>query len=256
MLKDVSVVQLSSGEAAELPPVGHSKANINILLARVSNMELKVLSWPEVEEYLKERGEVFLPAGSVEEHGYHLPLSTDKDIACAVCSKLSRLTGILVAPPVWYGYSRSTRAYRGTVMLGRAELKHCTRSLLEGFRESGFSTVYLVSGHFSRDHISGLAEACEEAEGIEAKLLDFSQLDFSDILESEPMHACEAETSLMLYLCQEQVDMERAVDEEISFEGDRLRKTKSGVFGSPTLATGEKGRRLFERIISELCRWL
>lgn len=217
-------------------------------------MELTKLTWKEVEDYLKRKGEVLLPVGSVEEHGYHLPLSTDGDIAKAVCEELSRRTGILVAPLVWYGYSRSTRGYSGTVMVGKEELRSYLKSILEGFAESGFRRVFIVSGHFSNDHLRALEDAAREAKGIEAMLLDFSKIDFSDILESEPLHACEAETSLMLFLHPNRVKMDMARDEEIAYEGDMLRKTESGVFGRPSLATKEKGRLLFERIVSELER--
>jgi len=215
-------------------------------------MELKDLTWKEVEEYLKKRQDILLPVGAVEEHGYHLPLSTDGDIAKAVCAELSRRTDILVAPVVWYGYSRSTRGYSGTVMVGKNELRNYIRSILEGFAESGFRVVYIVSGHFSNDHLRAIEDAAEEVREIKAKLLDFSNLDFSDILESEPLHACEAETSLMLFLHHDKVQMDKAKDEEIAYEGDMLRKTQSGVFGTPSLATREKGRLLFERIVSEL----
>ncbi|NOZ59960.1 MAG: creatininase family protein [Euryarchaeota archaeon] len=219
-------------------------------------MELAGLSWKEVEEYLKRRGEVLLPVGSVEEHGYHLPLSTDGDIAVAVCRELGRRTGILVAPVVWYGYSRSTRGYSGTVMVGRSALREYLREVLEGFGESGFRRVFVVSGHFSNDHLRAIEEAALLAGGVEAELLDFSRIDFSDILESEPLHACEAETSLMLFLHPEKVRMHLAKDEEIAYEGEGLRRTESGVFGTPTLASREKGERIFERIVSELERWV
>ena len=55
--------------------------------------------------------------GSVEEHGYHLPLSTDCDIALAIAKKLGEGLGILVAPPVWYGVANTTKDYVGSVML-------------------------------------------------------------------------------------------------------------------------------------------
>ena len=215
-------------------------------------MELGELTWKEVEEYLEKRQEILLPIGAVEEHGYHLPLSTDGEIARAVCAELGRSTGILVAPVVWYGYSRSTRGYSGTVMVGKDELRDYIRGVLEGFAESGFRMAYIISGHFSNDHLKAIEDAAGEVKEIKARLLDFSKLDFSDILESEPLHACEAETSLMLFLRPERVRMELARDEEIAYEGDMLRKTQSGVFGTPSLATKEKGRRLFERIVSEL----
>ncbi len=218
---------------------------------KTHSMELANLTWKEAEEYLKKKQGVLLPVGSVEEHGYHLPLSTDVDIAEAVCRELSKRTGIMVAPPVWYGYSRSTRGYAGTVMAGKAELREYLRSLLEGFAESGFRRVYIVSGHFSNDHLLAIESAAREAKDVEARLLDFSKIDFSDILKSKPLHACEAETSLMLFLHPEKVRMDLARDEEIAYEGDMLRKTESGVFGKPSLATREKGRLLFERIVSE-----
>jgi creatinine amidohydrolase len=121
-------------------------------------------------------------------------------------------------------------------------------------KNSGFATVYLLSGHLSSSHIVAIEEAAREVEGLDAYFLDFANLDFSDILDTKPLHACEAETSLMLYLHPEKVDMSRAVDEKIE-ENDYavrgLKKTESGVFGSPTKATKEKGKAIFERIIGE-----
>jgi creatinine amidohydrolase len=215
-------------------------------------MNLLDFSWTEIEEYLKYKTAIFLPIGSVEEHGYHLPLSTDGDIALAVCNTLSQKTGILVAPIIWYGYSNSTRGYPGTIMVGIQELKNYIFGVLLGLKESGFKTVYIVSGHYSNEHITALVEAGKNIRGIRVKLLDFSKIDFSDILETKPMHACEAETSLMLYLFPQKVKLEKAVNEDIAFEGDKLKKTKSGVFGTPTKASKEKGKLLFERIIGEL----
>jgi creatinine amidohydrolase len=214
-------------------------------------MDLVNLTWVEVKEYLKKRREVLLPLGSVEEHGYHLPLSTDGDIALAVCQRLGEETGILVAPVIWYGVSNTTRGYKGTVMTGYSDFMGYVWGVLEGLKESGFKTAYMVSGHFSNSHIAAIKEAAQGIKGLKAILLDFSKIDFSDILETMPLHACEAETSLMLYLHPEKVDMGKAVDEEIVIEGG-LKKTKSGVFGTPTKATKEKGRLLLDRIVKEL----
>jgi len=107
----------------------------------------------------------------------------------------------------------------------------------------------------SKSHLSAIKEAARDVGNLDAYLLDFSKLDFSDILETLPMHACEAETSLMLYLHPDKVTMEKAVDENIRTEKysikEGLKRTSSGVFGSPTKATKEKGKAIFERIIKE-----
>jgi len=111
-------------------------------------MDLNDLSWVEVTEYLTKRQDILLPFGSVEEHGYHLPLSTDGDIVQAICEGLSKKTGILVAPLVWYGVSNTTKAYTGTTMVEPDTLKAYTKDILKALKNSGFDTVYITSGHY------------------------------------------------------------------------------------------------------------
>ncbi|MEE8358457.1 MAG: creatininase family protein [Candidatus Hydrothermarchaeales archaeon] len=221
-----------------------------------SPLKLNDLTWKEVKEYLLKRKDIILPIGSVEEHGYHLPLSTDGDIALGIAHKLSEDTGVVVAPPIWYGVSNTTKAYTGTTMVNFDTLKTYTRDILSSIEGNGFKVVYIISGHLSNSQISAIKEAARAVEGIESYLLDFSKIDISDILETPPFHACEAETSLMLYLKPGKVKMEKAVDEEIVTERfaikGGLKKTKSGVFGSPTKATYAKGEKIFERITEEL----
>lgn len=219
-------------------------------------LRLADLSWVEVKDYLGKRKErdLILPFGSVEEHGYHLPLSTDGDVALAIAEALSARTGVMVAPLVWYGVSNTTRAYTGTMMATFDSFKSYVRDLLKSLKENGFSKVYLISGHLSSSQIVAIKEAARELKKLEAYFLDLTKVDLSGILETEPYHACEAETSLMLYLHPEKVDMSRAVDEEIvedKYAVRGLKKTKSGVFGYPTKASKEKGKALFKRILEE-----
>jgi creatinine amidohydrolase len=219
-------------------------------------MDLKDMSWKDVEEYLKKRRDILLPFGSVEEHGYHLPLSTDGDIAIAISKRIAEKTGIAVAPIVWYGVSNTTKGYIGTTAVCFNALKKYSKEIMKGLKESGFQVVYILSGHLSNSHISAIKEAAREIPDLKAYLLDISKIPMSDILETEPMHACEAETSLMLYLHPEKVDLSKAIDEEVKKEkfSINLKKTKSGVFGAPTKATREKGRLLFNRIVLEFTK--
>jgi creatinine amidohydrolase len=220
----------------------------------MKSLDLAELTWVGVRDYLKRREDVLLPFGSVEEHGYHLPLSTDGDVARAIAEALSARTGIAVAPVVWYGVSNTTRAYTGTTMAAFNSFKAYVGDILQSLKDSGFSKVYLLSGHLSSSQIGAIKEASRGVKGLKAYFLDMTRLDFSDILDTEPFHACEAETSLMLYLHPEKVDMGKAVDEEIEEEKyavGGLIKTKSGVFGFPTRAEEGKGKAIFERIVEE-----
>jgi len=218
-------------------------------------VKLLDLTTEEVKRYLEKRKDVILPLGSLEEHGPHLPLSTDGDIALALAEALGERLGIAVAPVVWYGVCVSTAPYPGTVGVSFDGLRGYVRDILEDLYRNGFEVVYLLSGHLGSSQKAALKEAYRDIEGGTAHLLDLSEIDIVDIVETAPMHACEAETSLMLYLYPEKVEMEKAVDEEVSFkrfslEGS-LEPTKSGVFGHPTKASTGKGERIFKRLVGE-----
>ncbi len=212
------------------------------------------LTWPEIGDYLVKRKDIILPFGSVEEHGYHLPLSTDGDIATKVSEGISDLTDIIYAPLVWYGVSNSTLSYTGTIMVDFSSLLNFASSLFNSIKNNGFEKIYLILGHLSGSEISALKEAGRRCTDLEIYMLDYSLLSFDDIMESERYHACELETSLMLYLYPDKVDLKKAVDEEIivdQYAINGLSKTKSGVWGLPTKAAKEKGKYIYQRIVNE-----
>jgi creatinine amidohydrolase len=217
------------------------------------------LTWPDVSDYLVGRKDIILPFGSVEEHGYHLPLSTDGDIAIKISEGISDLTDIIYAPLVWYGVSNSTVSYAGTIMVDFSSLMIFAASLFNSIKNNGFKKIYLISGHLSGSEISALKEAGRRCTDLEIYMLDYSLLSFDDIMESERYHACELETSLMLYLYPNKVDLKKAVDEEIivdKYAVNGLSKTKSGVWGSPTRATKEKGKYIYQHIVNEFSAYI
>ncbi|GBE57059.1 MAG TPA: creatininase family protein [Euryarchaeota archaeon] len=215
-------------------------------------MDLADMTWKGVEEYLKKRKDIILPFGAVEEHGYHLPLSTDGDIAIAVAEGLSKRCGVVVAPILWYGVCNTTRVFPGTITADFDSFKAYVSDLLTSLKNSGFQTVYIISGHLGGSHVSALKEAARSTD-LNVLFFDLTKVRSSDILETMPFHACEAETSLMLHLHPEKVELARAVDEEIVFDEfsmtSSVKLTESGVWGSPSKASAEKGKRLFNRII-------
>jgi creatinine amidohydrolase len=218
----------------------------------MTRLNLLEMSWKDVEAYLKKRTDIILPIGSVEEHGYHLPLSTDGDIALAIAKELSKRTGVIVGPIVWYGVCNTTRAFPGTVTADFDSFKSYLASVFLSLWETSFRTVYVISGHLGGSHVSALKEASRKSD-LEVLFLDLRKIDSKDILETMPFHAGEAETSLMLFLHPERADMSRAVDEDIEFldfsTTASVKLTKSGVWGSATKATADKGGKLFSRII-------
>ena len=231
-------------------------------------MQMEKLTWKQIEEYLKRRRDVIIPIGSTEEHGYHLPLSTDTIIAQEFALELGRRLGILIAPAISYGVCRHTAPYPGTTSVDFDSLREFIGSILKDFHSKGFEVIYLLTGHAGTTHIVALKEVGKEliARGAEVHLIVPLQFPIEDLVESEEIpgylvgHADEVETSLMLYLRPELVDMRKAVDDlpkrELFEAVPSKRPTESGVFGKPTLASKEKGERIFKRVVEEIAKFI
>ena len=231
-------------------------------------MQMEKLAWKQIEEYLRRRKDVIIPIGSTEEHGYHLPLSTDTIIAQEFALELGRRLGILVAPAISYGVCRHTAPYPGTTSVGFDSFREFVGSISKELHGKGFKIIYLLTGHAGTTHIIALKEIGKEliARGAEVHLITPLEFSIADLVESEEIpgylvgHAGEVETSLMLYLRPELVDMRKAVDElpkREPFEAvPSKRPTESGVFGRPTLASKEKGERIFKRVVEEIAKFI
>lgn len=227
------------------------------------------LSWVEVERYLQRRRDILIPIGSTEEHGLHLPLATDSLIAQELARAVGERTGILVAPLLSYGVCKHTAPYPGTISVSFEALRKFVESFLEDLWAKGFKRFYLLTGHAGLAHRVALREACEALVklGAEAYVIVPYEVGLEGLLDSKlefkgyPVgHADEVETSLMLYLRPELVEMERAVDEMPKrgvLEGPVLEKpTKSGVFGRPSLASREKGEKIFSRMVEKIAGFI
>jgi creatinine amidohydrolase len=104
------------------------------------------LTWPEVAA----RGDVLLavPVGSTEQHGPHLPLSTDTDVAVALAGRLAgRRADVLVAPPVGYGSSGEHDGFAGTLSIGAAATELVLVELGRSALPATVRRMLLVSAH-------------------------------------------------------------------------------------------------------------
>ncbi len=227
-------------------------------------MDLVGANWRDVEAGLKNIKTAVLPMGSLEEHGYHLPLSTDTMIAESLVKELAKSRRVIVLPPVCYGLCRTTAAFPGTVSISFEALRLTVGDICESLIQQGLTGIVIVSGHLGSAHISALELAadklCKEYESVRIALfrIDRALRNARKLLDDPlDMHAGEVETSLMLALHPELVNRESAVDEHPNFP-DHLRCSdpravmRSGVMGSATLASREKGFKLVTLMLKEL----
>ncbi|ACX67051.1 creatininase family protein [Paenibacillus sp. FSL H8-0457] len=226
-------------------------------------MKFELENSVEVEEKIRKLGAAILPIGAVEAHGPHLPLGTDNLLASRLADKLAERTDSFVLPTLPYGQVWSLRNFPGSINVSNEALIRLLADIGESIYHQGFRIFIMVNGHL------GNAVALKEAARIlyervpELKVFYFfypgtkeitAEVREASAAHGSYMHADEIETSYMLYLAGEYVDMSKAIDgaPHIPIEADFTptpweEMTASAVLGDATLATREKGERIIER---------
>ena len=208
-------------------------------------VDLGSQSWPLVDE---SRPILLVPIGSCEQHGPHLPLSTDTIVAERLCSMVEEVT---VAPSIAIAASGEHAGFAGTLSIGNEAL---TRVLIELARSADWATgVIFVNGHGGNMRAVSLATSALQAESRRVAA-------WSPRLEGDA-HAGRTETSMMLAIAPHLVDMTRAEAGNTSplqdvmgaiREGGILKVSKNGVLGDPRAATREEGERIIATLVDNL----
>lgn len=200
---------------------------------------------------------LIVPIGTCEQHGPHMPLGCDTIIVERLADDLSAEFGVLRAPTMEYGVNVVTeRLFAGNASLRRKTLHRALNDLIDTWESSGVSEFILLTAHEHDPHLEAISTIITR--GARVRVVDIFGMKFGDLLEgqTEPMHGDEVDTSLMLHIAPELVDMELA--QEYMMSRDELRRYRRGwlripevspgSIGRPRLATAEKGRLLYERI--------
>lgn len=209
---------------------------------------------------------ILLLLGSVEEHGYHLPLGTDvllaHDFAEAVCEK----EDMYYYPCIPYGQTWSARGFEGTIGISKPALCAYCMEAAENLISMGVKKVILFSFHKGNFEVmNDIVRAFKErgtdiykiqikkGEGVAKKELK------TPVWEDRIWHAGELETSLMLYLHRDLVRMEKATaefpekPEKYEVAAVPWRDfVKSGAFGDARAADAETGKKVFELFCRDL----
>ena len=165
----------------------------------------------ELRKYAQDDTVVILPVAALEQHGPHLPVMVDSRLAEEVSKRtasLGRAKGIpiITLPVVWHGLSEHHMPFGGTVTLTSNTFFLVVRDLIKSISRHGFSKFLILNGHGG--NITA-AEVCAQDISMELSLpivaatywLEAADR-FAKILETQTnvMHACEAETSMMMAL--------------------------------------------------------
>lgn len=234
------------------------------------------LSWTDVQAMPDQENTVLIqPVGAIEQHGPHLPLIVDAAIGVAVLGKaLSKLDDSIPAyalPPLYYGKSNEHWHFPGTITLSAQTLIATLTEVAESLYRAGFRKLVLMNSHGGQPQVMEIV-----ARDLHVKYEDFlvfplfvwrvPHITWELITPKERqlgIHAGDAETSLMLSILPEQVKLEAAVteypsglpeDSLLSMEGKlpfawtTRELSKTGTLGDPTVATKEKGDRIWDSL--------
>ena len=220
-------------------------------------MLLEDITMADFKNGLRKTKTLIIPFGTIEEHGSHLPLSTDTIQVYEVVKEAAKRVPAFVAPPLHYGVLTSTRQHPGSIGISPDSLRAVTRDIIKSAYAKGLKNFILISGHAGNIHISALREIGEELidEFDDMKIAVISEYDMivkegKKLVETkDDGHAGEIETSRILYLTPHLVKG-RAREEYPKFPApflvrDKVRYWKGGVWGNPSKATKEKGKKLF-----------
>ena len=222
-------------------------------------LRLKQLRPAEIAAIVTRDPRLIVPVGTCEQHGPHLPLGCDTIIVERLADDLSAEFGVLRAPTVEYGVNVATEAhFVGNASIRKKTLHRALNDLIDAWEETGFREFILLTAHEHDPHLEAISTVITS--GARVRVVDIFAVDFTDLLEgqSEPMHGDEVDTSLMLHLAPEFVDMSVAQDYMMS--RDELRRYRRGwlrvprespgSIGRPRLASAAKGAALYDRIRS------
>lgn len=234
----------------------------------------------EIEKLSRKDAVVLLPVGQTEEHGKHLPVITDAFIAEKICEKVAeeihKEIPVVVMPTVWMGYStKEVKRWAGVISLKIETVMDLVSGICGSLIEDGFKKIVIVSTH--GNHTGALrvvVRKIADRYGVYIAMTEPTKIaaeEISKIIEKGWRGSChggEYETSLMLYLAEEKVDMKKATDTDylkinsnfypgkvfISTWG--LQKSKTGIYGAPKAATKEKGEKLFKVIVKKYKKFI
>lgn len=223
-------------------------------------IDARLATMNEIAAFAKDYPFAILPVGSFEQHGPHLPLDTDNRIVEAMALETARRSTGMVLPVLNVGYAWVWRGHPGTLTFRFDTYMALIRDIAESLAGWGVKALFVLSSHGSNPQ--PVKHAIRELihEKYEIRVLNSLYMGLEDMVAecdsarwADDIHAEEIETALMLAIAPELVHMDRAAADYPPVPVDYAKSEismghimRSGVFGDPTPATAEKGRRWLE----------
>lgn len=234
-----------------------------------SKHEVAGLTWDQVKERLATGTAAILPIGAgAKQHGFHMTMATDQVCAEHFSRALAERIDALIWPTLTYGAYPAFVAYAGSASLSNRTFQAVVTEIADSLLGFGARRVLILDTGLSTIAPVDAAIRASSHPSLIRHLKVFAGSRFlktAHQLKEQPYgtHADEMETSLMLAIAPELVDMTRAAPSPFTPTGpspgalspddpSSPNYAPSGSFGDPTLASADKGARLLAAILEDL----
>jgi creatinine amidohydrolase len=241
-------------------------------------------TWPTIHSLNKETP-VVVPIASCEQHGHHLPVFVDTIQVTEIANRLEAKLGdaMLLTPCLWLGCSHHHKDFPGTISVTPSLFSEMVKSVAQSILRSGFRRIFFLNGHGGNETpgeqaLTEMVATDDVADDAYLALASWWKAAV-DVLAPERhgletrriTHACEIETSMMLFLRPDLVKKDRIVENEVPlsnkwFDSDYggkvgvfrrfHRLTEPGCMGKPSAGTAEKGESMTVAVVNDLANFL
>ena len=186
-------------------------------------VQLERMSSPEVKQAREDsNGVVIIPIGAVEVHGPHLPVGTDSIETYAIGLRAAEQVGVVIAPLIWFGNSRSFMDFPGTVSVRPEILKEFTKDVVLSLSQHGFDKFILLDGHGGN---YGILDLLIEEIHLETRVVichvrawELATIPKPEGVPDYDGHGGSSETAVMRVLTPDDVDETSFIDSPPEFE--------------------------------------
>jgi creatinine amidohydrolase len=245
---------------------------------------LEQLKWMDVDALPRRETILVCCISAMEQHSLHMPLGTDYIIGTEIVRRLEAVMPLqlLCIPTVWLGASSHHLDFAGTISASAATMRSILHDIVASAHHQGFRKVLFLNSHGGNRSLLGCAV---QEVGVELPNMQVVGATYWEVAHDRLSqlrettfggmgHACELETSIVLAVRPELVDMQKAKVDGIMSESEFARGemlsapsvavyktfkeiTKDGGYGDPLSASAEKGEQMLSAItarLTELCQ--
>ena len=216
---------------------------------------------PDLRKRIKQKKQIaIIPVGSIEQHGPHLPISTDSDIVTEISLRFSKKIDGILLPTINYGISDEHFPFFN-LSVKKSTLSKMLDDICGSLIKNGISRILIINGHY------GNLDSLKDFERKKKKRRKIKVISYWQYMDREFDHAGNVETSIMLAISKN-VKMKNA---KKGFQTDGMSKqeiskinklaqksfpkvTGNGVWGDPTKSSAKLGRKIINEVVNNLVK--